>query len=108
MIEIATFKSSIFRVSSSASFIFGLAVNLGLTKQIKFAHLSFARPASAVLRQAAYLWRYVSKNLWCSTLRESASVISAATESIPHIGHSAVFPKSTKSSTSEKLKLLKQ
>ena len=61
MIEIATFKNSMVRVSSPASFISGLVVKLGLTKQIKFAHLSFARPASAVLRQAAYLWRYVGK-----------------------------------------------
>ena len=58
MIEMDTFKSSMVRVSSPASFSSGLVVKLGLTKQIKFAHLSFARPASAVLRQAAYLWRY--------------------------------------------------
>ncbi len=57
MIVITTSKTSIVRVSSPASFISGLVVKLGLTKQIKFAHLSFARPASAVLRQAAYLRR---------------------------------------------------
>jgi len=55
VIEIATFKNSMVRMSSPASFISGLIVKLGLTKQIKFAHLSFARPASAVFRQAAYL-----------------------------------------------------